>query len=339
MKTVFSNDMLAHVWAQLKQPHGRSSSMRFDGSTAYSYAEPVAHIVETPTGIRVALFTSRTWSVTTSKHVSMYRRACGPEMRQFTVPDMLLGRYHVSASEFNDAHHTNVEQFRTDYRAMLTQLMRAPSHSWRVRNFEPDGQSENYQTAAHRDLCELSRTLEDYQQSFGLEVTPLPWQVDADAAIARRDRLANDPKAIARRAAQEAAEKARAEKRALAEFERTEKARAAFRAGEPRTWETRCADEQGRAYLRLSSDGATVETSQGADAPLSDVSRVLALYSRIWWDGQPAWKVPAEWLKDARLGSFRLDSIDADGTARAGCHRFSATEIKRFKTFLWSRGK
>src|ERR1700761_3319021 len=96
MKTVFTNSMTAHVWAQMKQPHGRNSesSMSFDGTVAYSYREPVAHIVRAGGGALIALFTSKSFSVTTSGHVGDYRYAVrGNVTESFTVPDLLLGTF------------------------------------------------------------------------------------------------------------------------------------------------------------------------------------------------------------------------------------------------------
>ena len=104
MKTVFNNSMLAHVWAQQNQPHGRSDSMRFEGSVAYSYAQPVAHIIKLADGRNVAIFTSRKWSVTTSQHVSNYRSAAS-HMTQFMVPDILSSERYRAADYSDPALH------------------------------------------------------------------------------------------------------------------------------------------------------------------------------------------------------------------------------------------
>src|SRR5580658_8878748 len=88
MKTVFSNSMCAHVWAQLSQPHGRSGSMKFDGAVAYSYQTPVAHIAHTPDHQRVALFVPNRWGVTTGRHLWHYRNALPYDVPCFEVPDI-----------------------------------------------------------------------------------------------------------------------------------------------------------------------------------------------------------------------------------------------------------
>ncbi len=84
MATVFSNDMVAHVWAQNSQPSGRSHNGQyfFDGPTLYSYGRHFAagHIM--PDG--AALITSDSYSITTSRHVSRAHRAV--RGRAYTVP-------------------------------------------------------------------------------------------------------------------------------------------------------------------------------------------------------------------------------------------------------------
>lgn len=75
MKTVFSGDMLFHVWANQSAPTGRRSDGRvhFDGPTLYSYGRHFAlgHIM--PDG--AALLNADSYSISTSKHQSQTRRA------------------------------------------------------------------------------------------------------------------------------------------------------------------------------------------------------------------------------------------------------------------------
>ena len=57
MQTVFNNSMVAHVWAQQTQAHGRNAgnTFYFEGPTIYSYGEhfPIATFVTTPKGAQV----------------------------------------------------------------------------------------------------------------------------------------------------------------------------------------------------------------------------------------------------------------------------------------------
>lgn len=72
MKTVFKNSELAHVWAAQTQNEGRAGSFYFNGKTIYSYGShfPIA----TMDGNNV-LFTKRTYSNPTAKHIGLTRRA------------------------------------------------------------------------------------------------------------------------------------------------------------------------------------------------------------------------------------------------------------------------
>ena len=78
MKNVFTNSELAHKYAEQSQNEGRGSgsSFFFRGGVLYSYGShfPICKFMET-SGERVLLFTTRSYSNTTSKHVSLARNA------------------------------------------------------------------------------------------------------------------------------------------------------------------------------------------------------------------------------------------------------------------------
>src|SRR5437660_3842392 len=82
-KHVFNTGEIPHLWAHKVQESARNAqgNLYFDGETIYSYGShfPIArHVLDNPTkrhpkpGI---LFTTRSWSVTTSGHVSAVRSA------------------------------------------------------------------------------------------------------------------------------------------------------------------------------------------------------------------------------------------------------------------------
>lgn len=80
MKKVFSNSELAHIWANQSQNEGRNSneSMYFHGSTIYSYGNhfPIAKHVTNEQGEHAILFTERTYSNTTAKHINNVWLSC-----------------------------------------------------------------------------------------------------------------------------------------------------------------------------------------------------------------------------------------------------------------------
>ena len=79
MRTSLRNtDEAAHVWAAQTQQHGKSGNVFFEGPTLYSYGThfPIAKVYTLQdTGERIALFNSRTYSNSTSRHQSAARSA------------------------------------------------------------------------------------------------------------------------------------------------------------------------------------------------------------------------------------------------------------------------
>ena len=74
MKTVFSDvSTVAHLWANQSQDNAKNSSgnLFFNGKIIYSYGYhfPIAKHVQN-NGISAVLFTERSYSNTTAKHVS-----------------------------------------------------------------------------------------------------------------------------------------------------------------------------------------------------------------------------------------------------------------------------
>ena len=80
MKTVFTDiSQIAHLWANQTQENAKTSSRNFyfDGTSIYSYGYHfmIAEHVQNNEGVKAVLFTERTYSVTTSKHLSVVRQA------------------------------------------------------------------------------------------------------------------------------------------------------------------------------------------------------------------------------------------------------------------------
>jgi hypothetical protein len=93
VKRVFDNHMVAHVWAQQTQSDGRSNNGQFyfSGSTIYSYGShfPIARFTVDRHGNRCVLFTTQTYSVTTTAHCSRVRRAIPAGVPVYHVPHVM----------------------------------------------------------------------------------------------------------------------------------------------------------------------------------------------------------------------------------------------------------
>ncbi len=80
MKTVFTDiSKIAHIWANKLQSNARTSSSNFyfENDVIYSYGRhfPIAKHIVNANGENGILFTERSYSVTTSKHISIVRQA------------------------------------------------------------------------------------------------------------------------------------------------------------------------------------------------------------------------------------------------------------------------
>lgn len=76
------------------------------------------------------------------------------------------------------------------------------------------------------------------------------------------------------------------------------------------------------AYLRISADKSRVETSQGAQVPVTVCALMWRLIGEVLASGK------TRVFTDVQLGHFSLDRIDADGTVHAGCHVIPLDELQ-----------
>lgn len=85
MKKVLSNhNEVCHYWANKIQSEGLASNMFFEGPSIYSYGHhfEIARFVKPD----VIIFTSRGYSVSTSKHITYTHRAIPDSVKVFTFP-------------------------------------------------------------------------------------------------------------------------------------------------------------------------------------------------------------------------------------------------------------
>lgn len=87
--------------------------------------------------------------------------------------------------------------------------------------------------------------------------------------------------------------------------------------------------------LRLSRDGSTIETSWGASVPVSVAPGLWGSVRDVRASGKD-WDVPAAFIAAgrARLGSFMLERINADGSVIVGCHNIAFSELQHIARAL-----
>src|SRR5271155_4054848 len=97
-KRVFNTGEVPHLWAHRTQEDARNGqgNLYFTGDTIYSYGGhfPIARHVANEAGERAVLFTTATYSVTTSGHCSAVRSAIPSGTPVFHVRSVFHGRYN-----------------------------------------------------------------------------------------------------------------------------------------------------------------------------------------------------------------------------------------------------
>jgi hypothetical protein len=303
-KLVFDTGEIPHLWAHRTQEEARNrqGNLYFTSNTIYSYGShfPIARHVVSEAGERAVLFTTASYSVTTSSHCSAVRSAIPSGIRVFHVPNVSHGRYTGSELTADD-HAGNLADYTERIEKHVITSARARSSYAKELNHE-------------HAVC-LRDEAVAYCAFFGLPVPRIPEvpELDSDALTA-----------IRKREAKRAAEKAEQTKR--------ERAEALVHQQELITkW--RVGQYSGYFYdvpVMLRIDGDQVVTSRGARLPASHAKRALAFVRKVRESGQA-------YVRNGHtihLGPYAIDRIEPDGTVKAGCHVVSWEEIERIVPFL-----
>lgn len=111
--TRYVREDVAHVWAHQLQTQARSKTGRlyFEGATIFSYGShfPIARHVERK-GNRCVLFTTRTYSHTTARHICEVRRAIPPGVPVFHVSDVTGRNMLDCASDYANRITAKIEE-------------------------------------------------------------------------------------------------------------------------------------------------------------------------------------------------------------------------------------
>lgn len=325
MRTVFTNSMLAHVYAQQTQEHGRSNSMHFNGDTLYSYQTPVARIVKSPRRGKVLLLSRHTYSPTTSQHISAVRCAfAGLSLRVQSLG--VSGGRHSERNPLNNKpdHQRNRAEMLKEYQRTCDNLRRRRSLYESVR------ESLEYAT----------RNIREYCAAFNLKC---PVDYIADAQVIEEYRTAREARlnTPANQAKRERARIAREARNARIEEEKRETLRVQsmqyesnrqeWIAGTRATlhyWQEQCTPD-GSALLRIRRGCDLVETSQGAEVPIAHARLLFAHIKQVRASGNAWLPLPDMTFN---VGHFTLSHVAANGDVRIGCHVIHWTEIERFTT-------
>lgn len=296
-----THNEVAHKWAHQagRSNRARGFNMYYEGDTIYSYGAhfPIARIITREDGAQCVLMTTRTYSVSTSKHCTITRRACSHFTRRFDVP-FVEGTL--------EKHVANMEYYRFEVKSALDRAARRRKPEYVEWDLHHAG-----------NLCNEA---ERYAEFFKLDkrrklfrIPALPDDINA--------RLAELREAAARRAAEQA--------------ERTRKRNEqielvlvpAWRNGEAISLPHAYRSAHGSYIMRVRGDD--IETSGGARFPVSDARRAWPILQRVRraFYGDKA-RVDHWPQGDLKLGHYRVDKVTTQGV-RAGCHFIVWDEIER----------
>lgn len=277
-----NNSQIAHLWAhntdETKSRQG--SSFYFDGLTIYSYGPhfPIARHVERK-GRKAVLFTTKGYSMSTQRHMSLARQA---------IPHDVVFNVESVTDKPDSAH------YKAQYEVRLKGILDEASRS---RSNKP----HHIERALHV-LNEANQCAE----FFGWR-----WRLTADV-----DKLLAESKEQAeKQKAKDKAERAKFDAlhaKALPYWRRHAKVPESI-ADPYQKLRHKMADYSRVAWLRLSPDRQTVETSKGATVPASRVEVIWAQIQRAI-HGLPL--IAA----NLSIGDFHVDHIETNGDIKAGCH-------------------
>lgn len=284
VKTVFSNDMAIHVWAQRSQTSGQNAkgSIFFEGDSLYSYNRSfrVAQFVEGK-GKLCVLLNSNSYSVTTSRHQYLAWRALPSTVPKFEVPGADLD--HKAAVSYFAKEAANAE----------------------VKGKRSRLQSRKDYYSAHAvHIVEQARA---YSEFFGLKfkVPDLSKLVEAAERAHKRELKEAKARELERKA------------QSLERFKAWQNGDASYC---PHEWQV---DEHGGTRMRIYN--AELQTARGASVPLSHAVKAFRFIKRCR-ERSTAWTRNGT---SVRVGNFTIESIAADGSFVAGCHKFTWAEVER----------
>lgn len=302
---MWAHQALAHMWAHQARESARASNLYFEGASIYSYGShfEIARIVDSKRG-KVVLFTTRDYSMSTSRHKTFAGAACH-HMTRFYVENPGAG------------HKSHLKEYRERINALAQRAATARKKKPELLN----------------GLTTLVMSANQYAETFGLQ-TRFVVPSDIDLTKLREQAKAEEEK-NARQA------KRRAE---LAEQRRQKNQQIASQqlenwlAGRPIDWrygsdantptERNLLHELEYAYARV--EGDELVTTLGARVPLDHVQRAIPIVVRLIERGEGYHRNG----HTIHLGHYALDSIDTAGTVRAGCHTFQRAEVERIGKLL-----
>lgn len=332
VQTVFTNSMVAHVWAQRTHDQGRShnGNFYFYGATIYSYGThfPIATFVERPRKGTCILFTTNTYGSTTSQHMGMVRQALDSSVVVFDV-----ARVPDRSDLRHEEHVLNFATYRRRQEDLLLKAAHArlytESHLRAAEAMTAEGNAYADWFGLRQKRIEMPDDLEGLREAARIRVARARVKAarkeKKDAARHKSTSLAH----IARWRVGDEWQMLYGTDQYVTDADRAE--RAVWVEAETAKWlngdvDRLPGDVKG---VRLRRKGDRVQSSMRAECPVAHARLAFAAVARCIRTGTPF--VNGD-TGEVKLGHFKVSRIDADGTLHAGCHHINPAEITRFAT-------
>jgi hypothetical protein len=245
MKKVLSPDMVAHAWANQTQEEARTASngsLYFDKESIFSYGRhfTIAKHVSNKKGANAVLFTTRGYSNTTAKHISIVRHASNHLNK-------------IYCNDPADSPRLNIESFEIEIKSALSGLAKAKK-------------PEKYIQPAEYAL----QKAEIYCKFFDEKVPKHFYKLIESAKTGKyKDYLAKEAERIAKEKAEARERQTKQHNKNISNWRKFKNDKGEH-SPQSRLW-TRLDKD----FLRISEDGEKIQTSQGIDIPLPVAKRIL----------------------------------------------------------------
>lgn len=287
-KVLKSTNEVFHYWANKVQSEGKAAAVFFDGDYLYSYGKHFCIARHLPNN--TAAFTTRSYSVTTSGHVSSARSAA----RHLNV---------VFCNDPTDSAMSNMRFARNAIRDALS-------------NSEKKGIRQTTRDKFKAQALHLADSANAYLAALPADESEGQEPINTQDLEAVRTHLV----------AVEQATKRLQEEQLQARMADLQDSLEKWRSGEvlARTGLYSIPPALRLAYRddnRFGSSGWVVETSHGAEIPVADAHKLWPIILRVMAGSK-------DYTPGEPIGAYSLTQIRTDGSIRVGCHDIAFAEIK-----------
>lgn len=356
MKKVFSShSMVAHVWAQQTQEHGRGKNMFFEGPAIYSWGKhwPIAFFIDQRCPRLLEMLKARvivnteSRSVSTRQHTGEVTGALHGLHGAYRIDDCRLVSelIHIQ-SDFMDAGTADERMIEAicDYH-----LKKARYYATRVTELLEKYKSYKKSPAKFREALGEERDNIDLFNKYREYASA--WYKDNDpkqTCPQEHDKLWKELNEYirARDEAKEAAKEKKRQERERVLQEMREKTKDAFvfaldawRRGIPSS-DMMYEERQALHYhmddtTRVCYKNGKIHTSRGADVPLEHAKHMIKMLKQAIREKENRPYSPSHLLHPhVRVGHFTVETVDLEQrTIKIGCHTLTFDEINDFIDF------